>query len=121
MKLLKLSKGDIYKEGKNSWDGLYRFHSCSVENNRLLVHLMGIGYNGNISNCKANSFTWRDVNHEVYIPVFYKCEFKKSRGIPCIPVHNHRIFFPTNLNAINISDKFCDGNNYWYEYEELKY
>jgi len=121
MKLSELSKGDIFQDGKNSWDGLYRFHSCSIEGKQLIVYLMGIGYNGDISKCKANSFTQRDINHEIYIPVFYKCEFKKSRGIPCIPVSNHRIFYPTNLNSINISDKFCNRNDYWYDYAELKY
>lgn len=121
MLLKDLSKGDIFQDGKNSWDGLYRFHSCSIQGDRLLVYLIGLSFSGNISLCHSNSFTWRDINHQVYIPVFYRCEFKKSKDIPCIPVNNNRIFYPSNLNSINISNKYCEGNNYWYEYADLIY
>lgn len=119
MKLKDLQKGDIFQDGKHSWNGIYRFHSYENMNDGLLIYLMGISYAGDVENAHANSFTWREMDHEVYIPVFYKCEFKRKRGTPCIPVNNHRIFYPSNLNPINISDKFCNRNDYWYEYANL--
>ena len=121
MKLKNLQKGDIFQDGKNTWDGIYRFHSCEIIDGRLFIKLMSLNYRGEVATCKPNSFTWRNIEHEVYIPVLYKCEFKKSKGIPCIPVHNHRIFYPNNLNNINISDKYCNGNEYWYNYADLIY
>jgi len=122
MKIVDLKKGDIYQDGPNTWDGLFRFHNYyQLPNGQLRILLMGLNFQGKVENALANSFTNRPANHEVYIPVFYKCEFKKTKGIPCIPVNNHRNFFPQNLNQINISNKFCDRNDYWYEYAELKY
>ena len=119
MKLTDLHKGDIFQDGKHSWDGVYRFHSCSIKGKRILIHLMGVFYAGDVETAFANSFTWRDIEHEVYIPVFYKCEFKRKRGLPCLPVNNRRVFYPSNLNPINISNKFCDRDDYWYEYANL--
>ena len=113
MLLLKqLNKGDIFQDDKHSWDGVFRFHSCQIIDGRLLVKLIGINYQGDVDSCSANSFTWRELNHQAYIPVYYRCEFRKSKGLPCIPVSNHRIFLPSNLNPINLSDKYCNRNDY---------
>ena len=120
MKLTELTKGDIFKWGDFPGEALYRFHSIDKINNRYLIHLLGVCYNGNIENCKPNSFTWRDEDLDVFIPLFYLCEFKKTKGIPCIPVSNHRIFLPNNLNEINKSNVYCSHNKYWYDYVNSK-
>lgn len=121
MILTKLTKGDIFKFDNQSWDSLYRFYSLiKHKDGRFLINLMGILYKGEIKKAFANSFTWRDIDVEVFIPTFYLCEFKKTKGIPCIPVSNHRIFFPTNLNQLNLSDKYCNHNKYWYDFVQIK-
>lgn len=119
MKLKDLKKGDIYQDGKNRWDGWFRFHSCEVVDDRLFICLMGMNYSGDINKCNPNSFTWRDIEREVYIPVLYKCEHRKTKGIPCVPVSAHRCLYPSNLNPINVSDKYCDRNDYWYDNADL--
>jgi len=68
MLLLKqLNKGDIFQDDKHSWDGVFRFHSCQIIDGRLLVKLIGINYQGDVDSCSANSFTWRELNHQAYI------------------------------------------------------
>lgn len=113
--LTSLVKGDIFKFGDKPWDSLHRFHSLNTIDNRYLIHFIGLSYSGDISKALANSFTWREEDIEVFIPKFYLCEFKKSKGKPCIPVSNHRIFLSDNLNPINLSNIFCSHNNYWYD------
>jgi len=116
MKLTELPKGTIFKWANKSWEALERIHSVTKEGNRYLIILMGIGFAGNVDKAFGNSFTWRDEDVEVFVPKFYLCEFKKTRGIPCIPVNNHRQFLPNNLNELNMSDVYCSRNDYWYEY-----
>ena len=84
------------------------------------VYFIGLNFAGDILSAHANSFTLRDSDIQVYIPKFYLCEFKKTKGRPCIPVSNCRHFLPNNLNKINLSDKYCSHNKYWYDFAEIQ-
>lgn len=122
MILTKLTKGDIFKFGSECWDSLHRFHSLTrYKDGRYCINLMGVSYRGDVKKAFSNCFTWRDTDIEVFIPMFYLCEFKKTKGIPCIPVSNHRIFLPENLNQLNLSDKYCNHNKYWYDFVQVKF
>lgn len=116
MKLSELPKGTIFQWRNFPGEGLNRIHSVSKEGNKYLILLMGVHYAGDVNSCKANSFTWREEDIEVFVPKFYLCEFQKTKGIPCIPVSNHRIFYPNNLNTLNMSDVYCSHNKYWYNF-----
>ena len=120
MTITELKKGDIFKWGNKSWDEEHRFHSIEqYPDGRYCIMLMGVRFAGNVEKAGWHAFTWRDTDVDIFIPIYYLCEFKKSRGIPCVPVNNHRQFLPTNLNAINMSDVYCNRNDYWYDYQDL--
>lgn len=115
-KITTLSKGDLFKFDF-PFGRLHRFHSLSIESDgRLLIYLMGVNFEGNINNAHSNSFTWRDCDVDVFVPRFYLCESKKTRGVPCLPVGVERLLLPNNLNEVNLSDKYCNGKEYWYDY-----
>lgn len=114
MKLTEMPKGTIFKWENKSGEALERIHSVEKVGKRYLINFIGLNYEGNSDNANANSFTWRDEDLEVFVPKFYLCEFKKTKGIPCIPVSNLRHFLPNNLNELNMSDVYCSGNDYWY-------
>ena len=119
-KLSELSKGDIFLFDPRFGE-LHRLHSISKHKNGSFdIYFIGFNYAGDVSTAKANSFTLRDCDIQVYIPKFYLCEFKKTKGRPCIPVSNCRHFLPNNLNKINLSDKYCLHNKYWYDYAEIQ-
>lgn len=118
-KLSELSKGDIFLFDPKFGE-LHRLHSISKRKNGSIdIYFIGVSYAGDITTANANSFTLRDSDIQVYIPKFYLCEFKKSKGLPCIPVSNCRHFLPNNINAINMSNQYCNRNDYWYDYAEI--
>jgi hypothetical protein len=112
-----LPKGTIFCWRNFVGEGMCRLHSIKkISKKHWMIFMFGINYQGDIEKVKWTSFTSRDTIPKVFVPKFYLCEFKKSYGIPCIPVSNHRIFLPNNLNELNMSDKYCSHNNYWYKY-----
>ena len=114
--LSQLSKGDIFKFGNKPWDALHRFHSLYLPDNGLwYINMMSPYYNGSMETCYPICFTHRDEDIEVYIPKFYLSEQKRTRGLPCIPHNNARDIIATNLNSINLSDKYCSHDKYWYD------
>lgn len=120
MKITQLQKGDVFQWGEQPWDGRARFHSVMETDGRLLIMLMGMHYQGDVSNAKHTCFTWRDTDVEVFIPEFYRSEQRRTKGTPCVPVSNHRHLLPGNLNPINISDRYCEHDKYWYDLAALK-
>lgn len=113
MKFTDLKKGDIFKYGSQPWNCLNRFHSLEVtESGRINLNLMAIGFNGDVETCFPIYFTYREKDQEVFIPKFFLSENRNSKGRPCIPVNTHRNLLPSNLNEINKSDKYCEGNQY---------
>lgn len=120
MKLTDLKKGDIFKFGDKHWDYEYRFHSLQEnENGTYTIYLIYPNFSGDIKSAKWTSFTKRDSNVDVFLPVYYLSEQKRTKGIPCIPVSNKRHILPKNLNPINLSNTYCQHNNYWYERESI--
>ena len=113
--LLNLKKGDLFKFGKNSWDAVHRFHSLEKKGKQYYIFFISLNYLGDIESAKWNSYTWRDSNVEIFIPKYLLSEQKRTNGKPCIPVSNRRIVFPYLLNEINLTEKYCKGNNYWYD------
>ncbi len=119
-KLTDLKKGDIFKFGDKPWDAEHRFHSLhKKEGERYNIWFMGISYAGDIEKARTTSFTWRDNDEEVWIPKYLLSEQRRTKGTPCLPVSNHRIFYPMNLNKINLSEVYCSHDKYWYQYESI--
>ena len=116
MKLSELKKGDIFKFGIDFWDEENRLHSVEKQSNgKYLIIFIGMDFQGNIETAFGNgSFTWRDKDVEVFIPVYYLSEHKKTKGLPCVPVGQQRHIMPKNLNEINKSNIYCNGNKYHY-------
>lgn len=116
MKLTDLKKGDVFKFGPKDWDSEHRFHSLQIkEDGRYTIFLMGLMYNGIVEKANWNSFTWRDEDEEIFIPVYYLSEQRRTKGMPCVPVSNERHILPSNLNEINLSDIYCSHDKYWYQ------
>lgn len=69
--------------------------------------MISLNYLGDINkNACAKSYTYRDKNEEVYIPLFKTSTFKKSFGKPYLHVREENpqdiIIFPYKINDINI-------------------
>lgn len=115
-----LKHGDIFKLGRQVWDGILRLDSIHFYNDKLQKWVERKDFNSDCRICFwllspyyddgfKGVFKWSDTNtleEKVYIPEFKLCEWKRLKGKPCTAHGNHREVFPYQLNEINISKEY---------------